>query len=164
MIAVIVAYAQNRVIGKSNDLPWYIPQDLKRFKEITSGHTVIMGRRTYESIFKRLGHALPNRRNIVISSSLKPGDDYEVVSNLDEALHSAKASTKKIFVIGGEQVYNEALGSDVADKIFATEVKKKINGDKFFPKINMTKWREIDRISKGRGDMNYDWVTYERVK
>ena len=83
MINIIVAYSKNRVIGEANNLPWYIPEDLKRFKKLTNGHSVIMGRKTYESIVDRLGHELPNRRNIVVSSTISPVKGTEVVASLE---------------------------------------------------------------------------------
>jgi len=137
MISIIVAEAQDGVIGSKNDLPWYLPDDLKHFRELTEGHTVIMGRNTFESIFARLGKALPNRRNIVVSAKLNPGDDYEVVSTLDEALELSDPDDET-FIIGGAQLYTAAL--DRADKLYITEVDAEIEGDTYFPELNTDGW------------------------
>lgn len=149
MISIFVAYSKNRVIGKDNDLPWHIPGDLKRFKELTTSHTVIMGRKTYQSIVARLGHALPNRRNIITSTSLRnqPGN-IEIVQSLEEAMGLAKndKASQEIFIIGGEKVFRDSLRADIVDKIYATEVHKTIEGDAFFPEIIKDRWVEESRV------------------
>src|ERR1019366_1912721 len=108
MVSMIVAQADNRVIGKSNELPWYLPADLKRFREITTGHSVIMGRKTYDSIYIRLGHPLPNRQNIVVTRD-KSFDAHGcvIVASPREAL--GKAGTGEIFVIGGASIFQSML-------------------------------------------------------
>lgn len=131
MISIIAAIDEKRGIGKNGQLPWHISEDLKRFKEITSGHTVIMGRKTFESI----GKPLPNRKNIVISRNLLLPDisiyqakDINVANSLDEALGIAKG---EVFIIGGGQVYAEAITK--ADKLYLTQVEGDFNCDTFFP-------------------------------
>ncbi|MBX4188732.1 dihydrofolate reductase [Candidatus Saccharibacteria bacterium] len=164
MISFVVAYSSNRVIGKDGDLPWYLPEDLKRFKEITSGHSVIMGRKTFQSIFDRLGKALPNRRNIVISHSFQPTHTgIEVASSLEEALDKVK-SEKEAFIIGGEAIYTEALQKRVVDRIYATEIDQKVDGDKFFPHLDMKNWRETSREQKTSNNLSFSFVTLEKTK
>jgi len=153
MISIIVAAAgKKRVIGKKSGMAWYIPQELKRFKEITMGHPIIMGRKTHESI----GKALPGRTNIVITHE----PDYQaegciVVHSLEEALRSFdKLRTQgdnEIFVIGGGQIYQEAI--NLADKLYLTYIDKEIAGDVFFPDysefkkvISESDWQEHDGI------------------
>lgn len=128
MIAIIAALDQKKGIGKAGQLPWHLSEDLKRFKQITSGHSVIMGRKTFESIKK----PLPDRKNIVISSHLQNLDgeikDLVFVSSLEEALEIAKGDA---FIIGGGQVYAESI--DRAEKLYLTKVEGDFNCDTFFP-------------------------------
>jgi dihydrofolate reductase len=123
-IAIIAAIAKNRVIGKDGKLPWHISDDLKRFKRLTTGHVVLMGRKTFRSI----GHSLSNRRNVVLSSRPIPG--IETYASLDEAL-SALAGEERVFVIGGAAVYAQVL--DKADELYLTMVNAEVQGDAFFP-------------------------------
>ena len=134
MIRIIVACAENRVIGKNGEIPWYLPEDLKHFKELTMNHTVIMGRKTFESI----GKALPGRRNIVLSRSVKKIDGCEVVNSFQKALETA---TGEIYIIGGESLYKEAL--PIADVLEITEVHLKPDGDTFFPKVEPESFRLV---------------------
>ena len=143
MLSIIAAVAKNNCIGIGNDLPWHIPEDLKRFKEVTEGKTVVMGRKTYESIFSRLSKPLPNRKNIVITSQA----DYQVPENvylagsLDEAID--KFGGEELFIIGGASVYKQAI--DKADKLYITLIDKEIEGDAFFPEIDKNIWHEVWR-------------------
>lgn len=163
MISIIVAYAANGVIGKQNDLPWYLPADLKRFKELTSGHTVIMGRRTFESIIARLGHPLPKRTNIVLTHN----DAYDsrgtlIAHDLADAF-SLSPQNEEVFIIGGSTVFDEAL--QLADRIYATEIKQNLEGDVFFPEFDKSKWTITQRESHSADEKNqfdYDFITYER--
>lgn len=163
MISLIVAYAANGVIGKQNDLPWYLPADLKRFKRLTSGHTVIMGRRTFESILARLGHPLPDRTNIVLTrNAAYDSKGALVATDLAEALSKAETE-EEVFVIGGSTVFDEAL--PLADRIYATEIKQNLDGDVFFPEFDKSRWEVTGRESHAADDKNqfaYDFVTYER--
>ena len=130
LISIVVAIGENtRVMGKEGKLPWEIPEDLKRFKEITSGHPIIMGRKTYKSI----GKALPNRTNIIITRNPNfsaPG--CVVVDSLQKAIDEAKkVENEEIFIIGGGEIFNEAIS--LVDKLYLTLVKGEIQGDVFFP-------------------------------
>ena len=152
MIAVVVAYSANRVIGRDGDLPWHLPGDLKRFKELTTGATVVMGRRTWDSLPERF-RPLPNRRNVVISRN--GCEAPEVCRSVEEAL-----ATGDCFVIGGGEVYAQALPH--AQRVYATEIEGDIEGDARFPDLGAG-WREIERSERieenGRA---YAFVTYER--
>ncbi len=139
MISIIVAIADNRAIGKNNDLLWHIPADLKRFKRITSGHPVIMGRRTYESLPKR---PLPNRRNIVITDI--PGERFEgceMAYSIDEAAALCHPGDEN-FVMGGASVYRQFL--PITDRLYLTVVHKAFEGDVFFPEIDFSKWKLME--------------------
>lgn len=157
-ITVIAAVARNGVIGRDGRIPWHIPGDLPRFKRITMGHPVVMGRRTWES----LGRPLPGRRNLVISRT--PGyaaAGAEVVRSLAEAL-AACAGAPEVFVIGGTEVYREALA--VADRLLLTEIDADFEGDAHFPPFDRAAWRETAREAHLAGDcpFAYAYVTYER--
>lgn len=137
MISIIVAIAHNGAIGKDNALLWHISDDLKRFKRITSGHPVVMGRKTYES----LGRPLPNRINVVITRNTDfRAEGCTVVHSMAEAV-SLFPATEEVFVIGGAQIYAEAL--DIADKFYLTKVEAQYDADTFFPKWDPAQWREI---------------------
>jgi dihydrofolate reductase len=163
MINLVVAQANNRVIGSKNDLPWYLPADLKRFKEITTGKPVIMGRKTFQSIYGRLGKALPNRENIVVSRNAKlaaPG--AKVVTSLDKAL--ALHPEQEVYVIGGAQIYEEALPA--ADRIYLTQVHADVEGDAYLPELDPEQWRVTDREWHDADEKHkyaFEWLTLERV-
>ncbi|MBI2039799.1 dihydrofolate reductase [Candidatus Microgenomates bacterium] len=131
MVSIIVAVAgKKRIIGKKGGLPWYIPEELKRFKEITMGHPIVMGRKTHESI----GRALPGRTNIVVTREPNyQAEGCEVAHSLEEALRLAKnaSGNNEIFIIGGGQIYQEAI--KLADKLYLTYIDKEIEGEVFFP-------------------------------
>ena len=161
MISIIVAIAENNAIGKDNDLLWHIPSDLKRFKKITSGHTVIMGRRTFESLPRR---PLPNRRNIVITDIRdEMFEGCEMAYSIDEALAKCE-SPEENFVIGGASVYRQFLR--YADRLYLTLVKKSYDGDVFFPEIDFSQWRlsssEVFPPDETR-DFSYANEIYERI-
>lgn len=140
MLSIIVATAQNNAIGKDNSLLWHISEDLKRFKEITSGNKILMGRKTFES----LPGILPNRPHIVLTRDMNfsvDSDKVTVIHNLDEVISNYKNSDEEIFIIGGGEIYN--LLMPYADKLYLTKVKKDFNADTFFPQINMNKWEVI---------------------
>ena len=156
-ISIIVAMSKNRVIGVKNSLPWHISEDLKRFKRLTTGYPIIMGRKTFESI----GKPLPERRNIVISrnQNLKV-QDVEVVKSIEDALKIC-SSENLIYIIGGEQIYNLAM--PYANNIHLTEVNKEVEGDAFFPEFDKKEWKEIAREnSKDFIDTSYSFVEYIR--
>jgi dihydrofolate reductase len=160
MKRIIVAYDKNRGIGASNDLLWLrdLPADLRHFRDATMGSTVIMGRKTYESI----GKPLANRHNIVISRTPGEIDGVTVVSSFGEAY--AAASTKDVYVIGGGQVYELAI--DSVDEVLATEVDATFpQAEIFFPEISKEAWQETSREHHERDESNkyaFDWVTYAR--
>ena len=153
-----VAIAKNGVIGKENDLPWYLPEDLKHFKTITDGGIVIMGRKTFESIITRLGKPLPNRINVVITSkpNLAVPEDVLVYSSLPEALE-AKKGDGTIFLIGGYGIFKE--GIEYADRALVTHIDIDYEGDVFFPEIDWTKWQKISE-EKHEG---FSFVEYEKI-
>jgi len=155
---LIVAYALNRVIGRHNTLPWKLPSDLAHFKRTTLGHPVIMGRKTWES----LGRPLPGRRNIVITKNPDfhaPG--AECVNSLAQAI-ACLQDTPQAFVIGGAQIYQEAL--PFAHEVIATEVLKNIEGDAFFAPLDKDQWTETSRTPYPmENGLRFDVVHYRRA-
>jgi dihydrofolate reductase len=138
-LSIIVAMSSNRVIGVNNSLPWHLSEDLKHFKTLTTGHTIIMGRKTYESI----GKPLPNRRNIVISRNLNAFyGGIEVVHSLEDAF-STSSNDDEVFIIGGSNIYEQSL--HLAEHLYITEIKKAFEGDAFFPEIDKSLWTESTR-------------------
>nr|AIA11423.1 Dihydrofolate reductase [uncultured bacterium] len=161
MVSLLVAYAHNGVIGKDNDLPWYLPADLKRFKELTTGKTVVMGRKTFDSIITRNGKPLPNRTNVVITRDPSyHAEGAEVVHTIQDAL----TGSDEVFVIGGAEIFKQAL--PLADQIYATEIDADIEGDVYFPEIDKSVWRQAARESHQADEKNrynYSYVTYEKT-
>lgn len=158
-LTIIVAAGEDNAIGKDNDLIWHLSDDLKRFKRLTSGHHIIMGRKTFESFPK----PLPNRTHIVITrqKDYKAPDGVIVVNNLEDALDASKNDNQP-FIIGGGEIYKQSM--DLTDKLEITRVHSTFNGaDTFFPEINMTKWKEVSRITHD-ADANhayaFSFVTY----
>ena len=157
-LAIIAAVAANTVIGAGNRLPWRIPADLRRFRALTSGHSVIMGRKTWESI----GRPLPDRQNIVVSRKAKfAPSGAQIASSLDEALALVRLPPPA-FCIGGGELYREALPR--ATTLHLTEVSRAFEGDVFFPDFDRREWQEVDREShSGRAENPpYAFVTYVR--
>jgi dihydrofolate reductase len=142
-LSLIVAMAKNHVIGIKNDLPWHIPADLKRFKELTKGKPCIMGRNTFESIVARIKKPLPDRPNIVISKSGFSAEGIEVLTGLDEAVDHAKTKypETEIMIIGGASVYEQAI--DIVDRMYLTIVEIEPDGDAFFPELHCPDWKII---------------------
>ena len=161
MLSIIVAKAKNNAIGKDNELLWHLSDDLKRFKKLTTGHTIIMWRKTFES----LGRVLPNRKHIVFTQN----PDFKVNDENVEIVHSMLQiqeyieNEEEAFVIGGAIIYN--LLMPYVKKMYVTEIDKDFDGDAFFPKIDKEIWKEISR-EKGPEDaenkFTYEYVTYER--
>lgn len=148
IISLIAAVSKNGIIGANGDIPWRLPSDLRRFARYTRGHTVIAGRKTHESIVKRLGHPLPERRTIVVTRNLKydaPG--CEVAASFPEALLraylAADPHANETFVIGGAELYREAFA--VADRIYLTTVEAGVSGDVWFPPFNRSEWTTEER-------------------
>ena len=160
MISIIAAVARNMAIGRGNELIYWLPNDLRRFKALTTGHTIIMGRRTFESL--PMG-ALPNRRNIVLTRSGKEFPGAETYSSLREALDSCLPS-EEVFVIGGATVYAEAL--PLADRLCLTEVDDEPEGaDAFFPQVSSDLWKVSSREEHGKDekhDYTYTFTDYIR--
>ena len=161
-ISIIVAVSDGWVIGKKKSLPWYIPADLKHFKEITMGHHIIMGQLTHESI----GKPLPGRTNIVLSVDAKYKSKGSLIAHsLDEALDFAKnANENEVFIIGGASVYKQAIG--IADKIYLTRIHHRFIGDVYFPEIDFSKWKQIS-CEKHESDINnpytYEFLVYGKI-
>ena len=165
-LAVIVAVADNGVIGRNNALPWRIPADLQYFKRTTLGKPVIMGRKTFESI----GRPLPGRANIVITRNAGYGaDGVRVVGSLQDALALARDialidGVGEAVVIGGSEIYRLAV--PVADRLYVTEVHAEVEGDAMMPAVDWTQWREVSRERHAAEDPNpydYSFVVYERL-
>lgn len=144
-IVLIAAVAENGTIGDAGKIPWHISEDLKRFKRVTLGHPIIMGRKTFES----LGKPLPGRRNIILTR--QPGPDH--FSSLEAAL---KTCNGQVFIIGGAEVYRAAL--PLADTLMLTHVHRSVDGDTKFPDYDRTQWREVSR----EDTPEYSFVTYEK--
>jgi len=158
MISIIVAYANGRVIGKNGNIPWHLPNDLQHFKRITSGHTVVMGRKTFESIRR----PLPHRRNIVLTSNMTfswPG--VEVVHCRDDVF--ALGNPGEVFIIGGENVYKQFLG--VAERLYITEIALETDGDAFFPEWKHEFFKLVSTqagILNEQNTLPHTFFTYER--
>ncbi|HEX5429776.1 MAG TPA: dihydrofolate reductase [Patescibacteria group bacterium] len=157
MISIIAAVAKNGVIGSKNGLPWHIPEDLKHYKEITTGHTMIMGRKTFESIMKSLGKPLPNRKNVVITRDLgyKVPQGVLVYTSIEDALEATK-DDGEIFINGGGEIYRQTF--KLADKLYLTELDDNKEGDVKFPDFDRERWNEISREKKD----GFYWVVYEK--
>lgn len=140
-LSLIVAVSKNGFIGKDGSLPWQISEDLKRFRKITSNSVVIMGKNTYLSI----GKALPNRENIIVSTTLKSADGCTIVRSLDEAIDLSKESfpSKDIFLIGGYAIYK--TGEAFADTLYLTKVDIEVEGDVNLPSFDWESWKEMER-------------------
>lgn len=145
MVSIIVAIAENGVIGDKNSLLWNIKEDMRRFRTTTTGHPVVMGRKTYESI----GRPLPKRTNVVITRSDLTIEGCEVVHSLEEAV-SMFGAEEEVFIIGGAQIYRQAL--DIADKLYLTIVHHDYEGDTSFPSLDMSCWQEVAREEFARGE------------
>ena len=140
VLSLIVAFAKNRAIGKDGDLIWHISRDLKQFKKITSGHTVIMGYNTYRSLPNQ--KALPNRRNIIISTRLEEAPEgFELADSIEAALLLVANEEEEVFVMGGGTIYEQML--PYASKLYLTRIDKEFEADTFFPYINFDEWNLI---------------------
>lgn len=152
-IVIIAAMAENRVIGKDGVMPWSIKEDMKHFTELTKGWPCIMGRKTWDSLFKK---PLPGRLNVVISKTAANLPGAEIFSSLEEAIDHCK-NYEKIFIIGGESIYKQAM--DKANKIELTLIHKTYEGDTFFPEITPNCWKIINNIDFD----NFSFVSYTRI-
>ncbi len=160
IISIIVAIARNYAIGKNNQLLWHISNDLKRFKKITAGHAVIMGKRTLESL---PNGPLPKRRNIVLSDQENDHiDNCEIASSIPEALHMVE-NEKEVFIIGGGSVYKQFL--PLADRLYLTIVEKDFEADTFFPEVDFSLWTLTDKTivtNDPQNEFRYRFENYER--
>ncbi len=163
MLSIIVAKAKNNIIGKDNKMIWHLPEDLKHFKNLTTGHTIIMGRKTFES----LGKPLPNRKHIIFSQN----PDFKVEDENVEVVHSLLQiqdlieGKEEAFVIGGAMIYNFLM--PYVKKMYVTEIERDFDGDTFFPRIDSKVWKEVARekgIKDENNDLDYYFVTYERIE
>ncbi|CAI6279150.1 dihydrofolate reductase [Bacillus subtilis] len=159
MISFIFAMDANRLIGKDNDLPWHLPNDLAYFKKVTSGHSIIMGRKTFESI----GRPLPNRKNIVVTSA--PASEFPgctVVSSLKDVLDICSGS-EECFVIGGAQLYTDLF--PYADRLYMTKIHHEFEGDRHFPEFDESNWKLVSSeqgIKDEKNPYDYEFLMYEK--
>jgi dihydrofolate reductase len=164
ILSIIVATSKNNAIGINNQLPWHLPADLKYFKQLTTGHVIVMGSNTYLSI----GKPLPNRTTIVITSQQNPDwmvDGIHIVHSINEALEKAKAlNEKECFIIGGAKIYQQTI--DLANRIYKTEIDIDIeNADAFFPALNTEKWKLIsieNHTADEKNKMNYSFKVFQK--
>lgn len=162
MVTIIAAIAKNNALGKDNDLIWHLPADLKRFKKITSGHYILMGRNTFESI----GRPLPNRTTVIITRN----EDYVkngcfIANSLEEALNIAEAD-EQIYIIGGAQIYKYALENNLADALEITLVHQDFEADAFFPEIDRSVWNAVEREDFNADEKNkidYSFIRFEKI-
>ncbi|MEX1198030.1 MAG: type 3 dihydrofolate reductase [Pseudohongiellaceae bacterium] len=164
-LALIWAMSRNRVIGRNNALPWYLPEDLKYFKRVTMGKPIIMGRKTWESI----GRPLPGRSNIIVSRNTNfEAEGAKVVHSLDEAIKMAENIAlinggEEAVVMGGAEIYRQALPR--ADRLYLTQVHAEVEGDAFFPEFDIERWHELGRedfSASGPNPYDYSFVVLER--
>jgi dihydrofolate reductase len=157
-LSVIAALARNRVIGRDNDLPWHLPEDLKRFRALTMGHHIVMGRKTFES----LGRLLPGRTTVIVTRNR----DYQVpgaiiVHSLEEAV-TACGDDPEIFLIGGAELYQQSL--QLAGRLYLTEIDAEFEGDAYFPAFSRDTWKETARETQISAEgLPFSYVTYEAV-
>ncbi|WP_024614227.1 dihydrofolate reductase [Clostridium sp. Ade.TY] len=162
MLSIIVAIASNNAIGKDNSLLWHISEDLKRFKEITSGHKILMGRKTFES----LPGILPNREHIILTRDKNfnlDSDKVTVINNIEDAIKFYKNSDEEVFIIGGGEIYKQFL--KYANKLYLTKVNKDFDADTFFPQINLDEWEVIHnsetKVDEKSG-LNFEFIDFLR--
>jgi dihydrofolate reductase len=155
MIHIIAAVADNGVIGAGNQLPWRLPADLKRFKALTMGHTLVMGRKTFDSI----GRPLPGRTTIVITRDRGWSKEGVITAHsLDDALSRAQG---EVFIAGGGEIYAQAMTQ--ADRLYITHVKERFDGDAHFPAIDPTRWRAVESEPHDEGPLRFEFVTYQKI-
>jgi dihydrofolate reductase len=161
VIKILVACDENRVIGKDNQLIWHLPADLKRFKSLTTGHVILMGRKTYESI----GKPLPNRTTIVITRQTDFQAEGTITAHsVEEAILKAKSlSREDIFIVGGAEIYTVSMA--LADQILLTQLHDIFEGDAFFPEISPETWKIVDRergLTDEKNPFQYSFITYQK--
>lgn len=158
MVAIVVALSTNRVIGRDGALPWRLPTDLQRFRELTTGHAVVMGRNTYETLPERF-RPLPDRRNVVLSRNPSyRAAGAEVFRDLETALEACDHSC---FVIGGGVTYEQAL--PIAERVYATQIAGELQGDTFFPELSPADWQCVEHSDLiAENDQTFNFTVYER--
>ncbi len=160
-VSIIAAMSLNRIIGKDKGLPWYMPTDLKYFKEKTLGHAIVTGRKTFETV----GFPLPKRRNVVVTRQKDfTVENVEVVHSINEALDLLK-DEEEVFIAGGGEIYRQSL--DSADRIYLTIIHHEIEGDTFFPEFDETKWILVDQedcFTDKKNRYDYSFLVYERKR
>lgn len=157
-LSLIVAIAKNRVIGVNNSLPWHLPEDLKRFRALTTGHHIIMGRKTYES----LGRLLPDRTTVIVSRNPDYKVEGAIVVNSLEAAIAACGDDSEAFLIGGAELYKDGL--KLSNKLYTTEIDEVYEGDAFFPEFDISEWRVGERESNhAENGLGFSYITYQRV-
>lgn len=158
ILSIIAAVAKNRVIGANNTLPWHLPEDLKRFRSLTMGHHIIMGRKTYES----LGRLLPGRTTIIVSRNKDYAVDGALVADTLKSALSHCGNDPEVFVIGGGQLYHDALPK--ADRLYLTEIEQDVAGDTFFPEYDKNCWEELSSESHVSVEgLHFRYLTLQRV-
>lgn len=166
IVSLIAALTKNRVIGRNNDLPWHLPDDMKYFMQTTKGHHVIMGRKNYDSIPEKF-RPLPNRTNIVVTRQKElVAPNCTVVHLLQDALDIAQhAGEEEVFIIGGSAIYQ--LGMPFAQRLYLTEIDAELPGDTYFPRIDQSQWVQVSRkphAADARHAYAFEFVIYERKK
>lgn len=161
-LSAIAALSENRVIGLNNQMPWHLPADLKHFRTITSGHPILMGRKTFESI----GRPLPNRTNIILTRDTHyQAEGCIVINNPDDALTLVNnINQSEIFIIGGAEIYQLLLPK--VTRLYLTEIHHQFQGDTFFPELDKTAWREVSRETHAADELNaytYSFIVLERI-
>lgn len=160
MFSIIVAIGNNNEIGKNNKLLWYIPEDLKKFKEITQGKTVIMGRNTFKSI----GKTLPNRNNIVLSKNLQNINNkknLEICDDFSKIIKKYKNSVEEVFIIGGAQIYKKALELGIVEKLYISHIDFSDNeADTYFPEIDYNVWKKVEEERYA----GWEFCIYKKIK
>lgn len=161
MLSIIVAISENNVIGKDNKMIWHLPEDLKRFKELTTNHTIIMGRKTFES----LGTVLPDRKHIVLTRDTSyhiDNENVEIVNDLSE-IEKYVDFDEECFVIGGAIIYRQLMPK--VKKMYVTRIHQKFEGDAYFPIINEEEWKVVEKVQGIKNEKNpydYEFITYEK--
>ena len=162
MITIIAAIAKNNALGKDNDLIWHLPGDLKRFKKTTTGHSILMGRNTFESI----GKPLPNRTTIIITRNKNYSKEGCLTAgSIEEAIELAKEEAQ-LFIIGGAQIYKEIMAKDLADQLDITLVHSEFEADVYFPEIDAKVWKEAvreDFKADEKNDYDYSFISYQKI-
>lgn len=168
VLKMIVAMSKNRAIGKDNTMPWHLSSDLKRFKALTTGHTILMGKHTFESLPVR---PLKNRRNVVVSTSLPSSSHYDVARSLDEALKlcaepsadTVEGDSNIVYIIGGANLYSQCM--DKVDEILVTHINETFKGDRFFPELDPSVWHISERSGSQydeKSGLDFEYITYSR--